>query len=71
MIYLAIFLLTIISLKDLPMMIKSKLTKELVFFSLLTLMNLTYAVLILLDLEPYSPQDIILWMGNKFFSSPQ
>lgn len=69
MIYLAVYLLTIISLKDLRMMIQRRLIKELVFFSLTIIMNLTYAVLIMFDIEPYSPQDFTMWLGNTLFPS--
>ncbi|MGC5328497.1 hypothetical protein [Brevibacillus sp. SYSU BS000544] len=69
MIYLAVFLITIISFKDLRLMIKRRLNKELVFFSLVTIMNLTYAVLIMFDVEPYSPQDFTMWLGDTLFPS--
>jgi len=64
-IFLSVLLLTIISLKDLPTMINKSWKKEIIVFSFLTILNLTMALLVLLDIQLPKPQDFINWIGKS------
>lgn len=67
MIFAAILFLTFISLKDLPALIKKSRWKEITVYTFLTILNLTMALFVLLDIQLPNPQDFINWIGDKLF----
>jgi len=64
-IFLSVLLLTIISLKDLLTMINKSWKKETIVFSFLAILNLTMALLVLLDVQLPRPQDFFNWIGRS------
>lgn len=69
MIFAAIVFLTFISLKDLSTLIKKSRWKEITVYAFLTILNLTMAFFVLLDMQLPNPQDFINWIGDNLFGS--
>lgn len=69
MILTAVLLLTLISLKELSILVHKSMKKEIVLYGFLTTINLFLGVLVALKIAFPNPQDVINWIGHTLFGS--
>lgn len=66
MIFIAVLLLSLISLKELPGLIQKSRRKEIILYGIITLVNVVMATLVQLEIDFPTPHRLLEWFGRQW-----
>jgi hypothetical protein len=66
MIFAAVLVLSLLSLKDLPSLIQKSRRKEIMLYGIITLLNVVMATLVQLEIDFPTPHRILVWISRQW-----